>query len=200
MKMPKITFRYSWPYDRHWDSWIKQNSNLSKRKLLEEADIFDVVKQLEKLWNPFENKILKEISTILKLDWQEKGIICYIVSNGRGISDPMTIGINRRRPEKIIHTLIYELTHRIFTQDKNKKKAGTAWNCIRRKYESESRITQIHVVCHSLLKHLYLKFFDEKSLREDIQKCQKNEEYRKAWEIVECDDYRKIIEKFVSKY
>lgn len=194
----KIKFRYSRPYDIHWYKWTKFNFHSPKKDILEKAELEGFEKQLEKSWVPLEKKVLREISQTLKLNWKEAEIICYVVSNAHGISDPLTIGINNGSLDKIISTLIHELTHRIFVG--NEELTRPAWKWVRNTYKNESQLTQTHIICHSLLKHIYLKFFDEERLRLDIEKCQKHEDYKRAWEIVEENNYLEILDSFKSKY
>lgn len=198
--MTKISFRYSRPYDLHWNKWFKLKPDSPEREILEKGEVVNIISQLEEAWSLVEKNILDEISDILKLDWKEEEITCYIVSNAHGISDPMTVGINDRNLDKIVNTVIHELTHRIFNQEKNIRLVEPAWDWIKSKYKEENLITQNHIVCHSILKHLYLKFFDAERLNQDIARCQKHDDYRKAWEIVEKDGYRKILDSFVEKY
>jgi len=198
--MTKIAFRYSRPYDVHWDKWFKLKPDSTEREMLEKIEIEDVTHQLEKAWNLIEKDIIGEISGALRLGWEEEEIVCYITSNAHGISDPMTVGINDRNLDRIIGTIIHELAHRIFIQEENKNLAEPAWNWIKGEYAKESLITQIHIVCHSLLKHLYLKFFDNERLNQNIARHQKYDDYKKAWEIVEKEGYQKILDDFVKRY
>jgi len=198
--MTKIAFRYSRPYDVHWDKWFKLKPDSTEREMLEKTDVENIIHQLEKIWYPVEKNILDEISEILKLNWKEEEIICYVASNAHGISDPMTVGINNRNSDKIINTLIHELAHRIFIQEENKNLVEPAWAWVKSQYKEESLVTQIHIVCHSLLKHLYLKFFDNERLNQNIARHQKYDDYRKAWEIVEKEGYQNILDNFVGKY
>ena len=56
--------------------------------------------------------------------------------------------------------------------------------------------TKNHIFVHALHKEIYLKLFDEKRLKRDIEKCQKHEDYKRAWEIVEKEGYKNIIKEF----
>ncbi|MEA2006704.1 MAG: hypothetical protein U9O20_00885 [Patescibacteria group bacterium] len=198
--MPEIVFRYSRPYDLHWDEWKKQQPNISQRELLERDAVLEVVNEVEDNWRITEVDVFNEISKILELDWQEEIIPCYIVSNARALSDPLTIGINERKPERLIETLLHELTHRIFIQEGNREKTRKSWEQIENKYPDQNKITHIHIICFSLLKNLYLKFLDQERLMEEIKRCEKNDEYRKAWEAVARKDHAEIIREFKEHY
>lgn len=200
MKTPKIIFCYSWPYDIHWNEWTKQKFALPEKKVLPETSVAEIIKKIEKKWLPIEEMIEKEISIILNIQWKEKKIPCYIVSNGHGISNPMTVGINQKNLDQIIDTLIHELTHRIFIQEENIKKAQLAWEWIRKEYKEENQITQNHIICHSLVKHLYLAFFNKKRLLKEMEINQKHKDYKRAWEIVERDDFNNILKNFRGCY
>jgi hypothetical protein len=52
---------------------------------------------------------------------------------------------------------------------------------------------------HAFHSHIYLKFFDEERLKQDIKRVKKLKDYRKSWEIVEREGYEKIINEFVKR-
>jgi len=194
--MPKITFCYSSPYDLHWREWIAQQSTSNQKSFLEIEEVLGIVKKIEKIWASIEDETFKEISKVLKLNWREDNIPCYIVSNARALSDPLTIGVNNRGPNRVIETLMHELTHRIFIQEDNRRKTKQSWEEIKNKYPDQSKVTHSHIICFSLLKHLYLTFFNQKTLEAEIKRCEKKDDYRKSWEIIEKEGYMKILSEF----
>ena len=74
MLLPKIIFKYSWIYNQHWKEIYNKDKNYSSEK-----EICGYIKKVERLWQKDEEKILRELSVISGLSWQEESIICYVV-------------------------------------------------------------------------------------------------------------------------
>jgi endonuclease III len=189
MKTPKIIFRYSWVYDQNWKEWIKLYPRMAAMSYPEEEETKKAIKKIQKLWRKKEKVILSEIAKIVGQEWQEKEITCYVVGKARGFSDPLTIGIKKNDPEFSVDTLIHELIHQIFLQNEDKKSVENMLKKLEKDYPTESRATRIHIVVHAVHKKIYLKFFSQKRLDLDKWRCEKNPEYKKAWEIVDRDGY-----------
>jgi hypothetical protein len=189
MKIPKIIFRYSWIYDRNWREWIKLYPRMVAMPYPEEKETKQAIKKIQKIWSKKEKMILFEIAKIAGLTWREKEIICYVVGKARGFSDPLTIGIKKNDPDFAVDTLVHELIHQVFLQNENKKSVRDMLKKLKKNYPAESRVTRIHIVIHAVHKKIYLKFFSQERLDLDKWRCEKNPEYKKAWEIVEKDGY-----------
>lgn len=207
MPIPKIIFRYSPIYNKFWRKIAKDREkpkkSLSKRKIL------NYIKSVERLWRKDEKKILKEISKITKLKWQEEQIYCYIIERGVSISEPITI-LMFKDLSFFVDVLTHELIHRIFATKGNYKKSKKAWDYIHRKYKNETKRTRTHIVIQAIHAHIYLKFYDEGRLKRDIQwhilKSKKissrkdhllsPKDYIRAWKIIQKAGYQKIINEF----
>lgn len=202
---PKIVFRYSKVYDGILEMMLtgkkfKYPSKETERK------IFDYIRDLEKLWRKDEKKVFKEISKITKLFWKEEIIYCYVIRKGNfSLSDPLTLVVYNRKgflieKDSLIDILVHELIHRIFfTSRENFQKSKKAWDCIYRKYKKETEKTKNHIIIHAIHKHLYLKLFNEKRLKRDIQWASSYKDYKRAWQIVEKEGYQNIIKEFQKR-
>jgi len=180
--IPKIEFRYSMVYDGIW-----------KFKNKPYKFMLNYTKSIEKFWRKKEKKVLIEIQKITGLKWKEKVVRCYIITNGRCFSDPLTI-IYFKDKSRFIDTLVHEMIHQIQIQGgKNFRK----WlNYLYKRYPNEDRLTYAHIFLHAVHKKIYLKLFNKKRLDRDIKICNKYPGYKRAWEIVEKEGYENIIKEF----
>lgn len=198
--IPEIEFRYSGVYDRQYrnDPRVKKYFEESEYDYPSIEEIKKRIKSLQDSWDNIKSDVLKEISGIYNLDWQEKKIICYITGVGRPISDPLTIGLWKdswRDNAGLIDNLVHELLHQIQSQNISKI---TSWfrEYLMEKYVNETRTTRSHILLHAVHKQIYEKFFDITRLQKDIEKCKKHPDYNRAWEIVEKEGAKNIIKKF----
>lgn len=192
---PKVIFRYSWIYDENWKEWIKLYKNKSRDLSIER--ILKYIQDVEKDWRKIEKSIMKELSKVTHLKWHEN-INCYVVSNCIPFSDPLTLRVYDKK-YKFIDVLIHELIHQIFAQGNNLQITENSFKHFEEKYPKENFNTIIHIVLYAVHKHIYLKFFGEKRLKEDQEFLKDIETYRKAWEIVEKEGYKNIIDQFTKR-
>ena len=196
MMTPKIIFRYS----RVYDAWIK-GAVIGKEKFRIPSKrtarkILNYIRKIEKIWKKNKEEILKEISRITKLPWKEDVIYCYVIEKGNfGLSDPLTLPI-KKKLNIFIDFLIHELIHRIFATRENFQTSKKAWDYIYRKYKNENEKTKIHILIQAVHNHIYLRFYNEKRLKRDIQWASSKRDYKRAWQIVQKEGYQKIIEEF----
>jgi len=192
--IPKVIFRYSWIYDQlRREEFEKKSKNYPSPK-----ETLNYIKKADKIWKKYENKILKEISRITELEWEEKEIQCYVVGGGMNFSDPLTIS-PKKELSYFIDVLTHELIHRIFAPKKNYQKSEKAWIYINKKYKKETWNTRVHIVIHAIHKYIFLKFFGEKRLEREIKIMNKFPEYKRAWEIIQKEGYQNIIKEFKEK-
>jgi len=195
---PKITFKYSRIYDEHWKE-LGKFYGVKDVKYPSESEIRSYIKKAEKEWRKSEGKILTELSRITGLKWKEKTISCYVVGRCIPISDPLTLKVYDKR-ERFIDVLTHELIHQLMaSQEGNLKKAKKAWDHLYKEYKNESFTTVVHVPVHALHKHVLLKFFGEKRLKDEVESLIMFPDYKRAWDIVEKEGYLNIIKKFTDK-
>lgn len=192
MLLPKIIFKYSWIYNQHWKEIYNKDKNYSSEK-----EICGYIKKVERLWQKDEEKILRELSVISGLSWQEESIICYVVGRCIPFSDPLTIKVYKECPlNYFVDVLIHELIHQLFTQGENMKKSKKAWRYFHQKYKREEFNAIIHIPVHAMHSHIILKYFGEKQLKEEIKSLSHLPDYKKAWDIVREEGYQNIIKEF----
>ncbi len=197
MSVPKVIFKYSQIYDDFLKSMRKdKNEKYPSRK-----DILDFRKRFEGAWIKEEKRVLKEISKITGLEWEEKFIYCYLVAEGDfSLSDPMTLVIYREGAFKdlefLIDNLVHETIHRIFSEKENLKACQKSWEWVNNNYKGETRKTKIHILVHAVHNHIYLEIYNKKRLNRDIEWAQEHKDYRRAWELVQREGYDKIIKEF----
>jgi len=184
--IPKIEFEHSWLYD----------SRLKRRRgfvMPKEAEFWRGIAKLEKRWKKIELRVLREISRVTKLRWQEKDVVCYMTAGVRPYSNPITISL-RKDVGEMIDTLVHELIHRIYSEPENFKRVKKNWYGIVKRYEKYSRTTKYHVSILAVHEHILRKYFTKKSL-ERQREANGNKDYIRAWAIVEKEGYRNIIKK-----
>ncbi len=115
----------------------------------------------------------------------------------RPFSDPLTLPSYYAKGRYLVDKLTHELIHQI--QIQNYDKIDLLYNWIRKRYASEPIITQNHIVVHAIHSHIYLKFFNEARLKDDIKFCSKHYGYKRAWEIVQKEGHENLIKEFRRK-
>ncbi len=191
--IPKIVFKYSLIYDEHW----KEYYALKKWECswYKPEEIEGYIEDFKKIWCQKEQEILKELSEVSGLKWQEPVIVCYIVGKCIPFSDPLTM--HPYKDKTLFNdVLIHELIHQLFIQNEAEK----AWEHIENKYPNESFRVRVHIVLNAILSHIYYKFYDESRLKRDVARANTLESiYARAWDIVQKEGYEKIIKEFKSK-
>ncbi len=192
-------------------SWIYQSSVLSlttKEKYdFETYDSYvrEFIVMVQKEWIKNGDNILKYCENITGLIWK-KDIRCYVakIANIHPISDPLTIPIQIEMNgkaftlsvERYIDMVIHELIHNLFIQ--NEQEIGDYFDKIMKKYLDEEFDTIIHLLLHAIHKKIFLRFFDEKRLKEEKDMCEYYPTYKRSWEIVERCGEDTIIKEFRS--
>jgi len=191
----KIKFVYSGVYDKRFKESPRLQRILKKqnRKYPPLNIIWRYLKEMKKRWPKYEEKILREISKLTKLKWQEKEVKCYIIGAGKSFSDPLTVRYFKNKND-FIDTLIHELIHQIQTQ--NRKKVKKWYDYIKKKYKKESILTQNHIIVHAVHYKLLENFFGKRRLNKQIKRHKEFPDYKRAWEIVEEETPKEIIKKF----
>ena len=191
--VPKIVFRHSHAYDHVF----KDISRVEKYP--NEKEVTRYIKEVQKIWNKLERKILIEIERISRLKFNDKKIVCYVVGRTIPFHDPLTIPVYWKDHNYFIDTLIHELIHILFTQEGNLIKAKKSWKYIFTKYKNETFDTKIHIPLHAIHTHIYTIFFSMDRLEHDIIELYNLRAYRRSWEIVNKDGYQEIIKEFVER-
>ncbi len=190
--LPKIQFTRSWIYDEHL-----VRKEIGKRP--SEKFLISQIIKVEKLWRKREKAILTEISKAVGLPWNEKQINIYATWGSGWFSKPLTLSM-QKEPEWLFHTMTHELIHRIWSENNNWDKISPRWDKLMDKYKKETINTRIHIPVHAVHKHIFLKFFGQKTLAKEIADMKKYKDYSRSWKIVERDGYKDIIRVLNSKF
>lgn len=192
--IPLVVFKYSEVYDRVLRK--KGAAIISKYDFLSKQ-IAEYINGVEKIWKEKGKEILTELCTISSLYWDEVQIDCYLVTDTVPFSEPITIPIYKGSPAYFVDILTHELIHRLFLQKKNEKKINKIWKRLYLKYKGESQITKDHILVHALHQHIFLKLFSKKKLRREIALISYLPDYKKSWQIVLREGYKKIIDEYL---
>jgi len=189
--IPKIEFCFSSIYNSFFEEYVKLP--YSKNKNISTNDIFKKIEIIEKEWKKIGNKIFKSLTVYTNLKWSEKIIKCYFVKNCIPFSDPLTI-CPRGNNKETINLLIHELIHILIYQNRNNKKVQKMWNFLDKKYKKESMLTINHIIVHAVHSKIYLEYFDQKELNNNIERDKRDKNYARSWMIVNNLGYEKIID------
>ena len=154
-------------------------------------------------WKPFEEKTLQGMTELLGLTFRQNIIDVHIAPWFHAFSDPMVIGVTLE-PDIFVDTLTHELLHRLLTDNTSAAHdAGLAANWRKLFGDDHSFTTLVHIPVHAAHKALYLDVLNEpKRLKRDIANNEQSgaSDYTKAWEYVEKEGYKEIINKLKKSY
>jgi len=195
MPIPEIRFKHSWVYDDHWRAFYPKEKEWPSYKKLEGN-----IARIEKEWGENGESVLKEMSKISGLKWQEKSIDCYVVGRCTPFSFPLTIMTYKDHSiDYTVDVLTHELVHQLFCQGDNEKQSYKAWEYFHKKYKTEEFNTIIHIPVHAIHHHIFMKFFGEKRLKREMDSMSKFPDYKRAWDIVLEAGAENIIAEFKKR-
>ena len=184
--MLKIIFSKSWP--QNLKPIRRKGFNAPSQKIINSH-----IRKLEKEWEKGGRRIIKEISKITNLKWQEKKVICYTTFGIRAQSNPLILNLRSD-----VDTLTHELIHRILSEPDNWDKIRNNWMSLMKKYQGETQITKIHIVIHAIHAAALNNLFGKKRFNE-VKARVTDSNYIRSWKIVEKEGYKDIIKKFHGK-
>lgn len=193
MMIPEIKIRYSWIYDSKWREIYKLRKGKEVYPKWERVARYS--REIKNPWKRIEKRVLRGISKISGLKWKEKEIIVYVVGRCRPFSIPLTIPMKEDKKD-FIDILVHELIHNIFTQ--NRKIFERYRRYANKKYKKLDMSTLNHIPLFAIHKKILLESFSKKRVEKELEKAGKSKhpEYKKAWDIVEKEGYKEIIEEF----
>ena len=202
MVIPKIKFVWSYIYQEeiHGTSLINYDRTKSKNYV----EIF--LDKIKEEWNERKEQILLEMASCCGLNWPEITIPCYVIEQSihGPISEPLTIPIQLQddgelyelSPTRFVDMLTHELIHVLFIQH---DKVDQYFDYIVKKYTALSENAAAHIIVHAIHKHIFLTVFNQERLDEEIEASSWYPDYKAAWDIVEEQDYKVIIDEFKQK-
>lgn len=161
------------------------------------------VASYQQSWKPLENQILSSMTSLLELSFRQNIIDVYVAPWFSAFSDPLVIGV-MKEPDEFIDILTHELIHRLLmdnTTVPHETELLSEWQNLFGKEHSFGAI--VHIPVHAVHKSIYLDTLkDAARLERDIEnsKSHDNADYIDAWNYVESQSYKKIIEKLKWSY
>lgn len=203
-KLPQVDITYSKLLDRIFTFYCQNEPTLKKgwgnwvplpaEKLEKNIELF------HEKWEADGKQILHAVCDRLELSFHRNVIPVYVVSGSpRPFGDPVIIRADFVTPDSFIDVLTHELIHILFMDNQDK----VPWSIFMEMFPAETPDTQNHVIVHAALKYIYLEVLkDPERLQKDINRSRKhgNNDYIRAWEIVEERGYKELITQFTKKY
>lgn len=184
---PKINIKYGKLIDLFLKEYV--NVHYPGYKFPTESDVFVKVNLFKQAWFKRENVFVDFLNNTLGLNFKRNIIDCFVVSAiPRDMSSPLLIR-SRWSGEEFVDVLMHELIHILFSDNKTKKividEVGLSQRTIN------------HIMVFAVLKKFYLEILkDEKRLKKVMEKSTSpnNQEYLKAWNLVEKIGYQEVID------
>ncbi len=207
MNYPEIRIKDGWLLRANASVYLHELWAKEGDVLADDNDMAKIVEAYNKEWKKHEKKILKGMHDLLGLEYRQNIINVYIAPWFHAFSDPLVIGV-KYTPEEFVDTLTHELLHRLFTDNTSipydKKILLPEWKKLFGKDYSFGLI--VHIPVHAVLKAIYLDVLkDPERLERDIN-WSKNQtdwdasDYLNAWDYIEQNDYKQIINKLKANY
>lgn len=211
--MKKALYSHNFPEIRIQDAWlIRVNVSVHLHELwakdgqeLADDDWMErKVKEYQKAWKPYEKKILTGLYETLDLKYRQNIIDVYIAPWFNAFSDPMVIGV-MMKSDVFVDTLTHELIHRLLTDNLTiPYQTGILMPEWQKLFGKKHTFTTlVHIPVLAVHKAIYLDVLNEPERYE--RDVRKNKEYKatdyiKAWEYVDKNGYKEIINKLRDSY
>jgi len=186
---PKLKFEYSYIY--------QEAMGLPEGKEIDETfdpEVAEYLKDIKEEWENNGEEILKFMSELVGIEWNEPLIVCYVLRyfTGYPFSRPLTLSIEyyeggqyyKARKVNFYDVLIHELIHNLFMNASEEKFNDYSKYLIKEKYKNESLNTAIHIPVHAIHRKIFEKFYNDGRLRGELDFTAKYPDYKRAWEIV----------------
>lgn len=201
MNLPTIRIKDAWllrdaaskPLNELWGKGTSLRSDEEYTKIVEDY---------RAAWQPYEKKILEGLAKITGLDYNQNIIDVYIAPWFSAFSDPLVIGVTND-PDVFVDVLTHELIHRLLTDNTTLDSETYLVPEWERMFGKHSWNTTIHIPVHAVHKALYLDILKApERLGRDIANHKKHghKDYVTAWDYVEKNDYKQIIEALIKSY
>lgn len=169
---------------------------------ISEQECINKTKVYRTAWELKEKQILTAMQDLFGLNHHKSTIDVYLAPFFIPKSAPLIINF-RHDPDQFVDVLTHELLHNLFTDNQyikhdDDKYLIPVWQKL---FGKKDIIELVHIPIHAGLKAIYLDVLKEPyRLKRDILECQKWPEYKAAWNYVEENDYKEIINKFKLSY
>lgn len=175
---PKIKFVYSLPYDRLLSEYENESFDEGQDKKVREY-----IHRLQTRWDEINDSIFQSLEEVVKNEWQEKEIKCYVVKHCKynGISAPLTIKLDLDL-DYVFDTLIHELAHILVSY--NFKKYKIIYEELKKRYPEEDQKTILHIYINFIELIVLRKLFDTDFVKKMIKRGEEFKGIGKAYKIV----------------
>lgn len=195
MIVPEIKFYTSPVYERVW--W---NFRLTKPPKIDPETFDRMVSEIRSRKNLF-HEYLKDMTHLLGIEWHRKEIEVTMVSLNIGcFSRPLTISLSNRNShprdtEDSVDDLTHELIHNALVEHPQYK---DALEKLAKDFPKEPFLMHVHVLVHAVHALIYEQKRGTHRMNRDIEQCQKNEPYKKAWKVVQEKGSSAILKKYMG--
>jgi hypothetical protein len=175
---PKIKFVYSLPYNRMLAEYEKKEfDEIQFRK-----EIQDYIKKLQPKWRKIEKSVFRALKEIVKNEWQEKEIKCYVVKYCKfsAISAPLTLRVEKDF-DYVSDLLIHELAHILVSYDFEKYKKIE--KKLKEQFPNENAWVIRHIYINFIELQVLKKLFSQKFVNKILKKIFTLRS-KKVWQIV----------------
>ena len=150
-------------------------------------------KMLQRRWNKIEKKVMKALSEVSGLKWQEAVISCYILEGIRSFSNPMTMRFPKTwKYEK--YDMLHELVHLLDIQNPN----AIDVKKLRMQFGGELVSVVNHIAIHAIIKLVFLRLFGTAETYDYIKRMSEKRGEGRSWQIVENYGAERIIADFIT--
>lgn len=162
------------------------------------GEVQKYIEMVRPIWSSRERKILSAISGIVRLEWMEKEIKCYVVGSCVPFSDPLTMTVYKDK-ERFIDTLTHELIHQIEVQNADEPGYRTYRKFLADRYNGEPQITMNHILLFAVYMQLYSDLYGARGLARARKEFSglNNPPYMRAWQVVRKEGYGNVIKDFL---
>lgn len=202
-KIPEIRIKYNRFLDPIFIFYCKNNPELKARGWNDwiPPDTNTVIERVEKYrneWNSNGERVLRGMYEALDLEFKRNVIDVHIVSGlSRAFSAPIIIK-SGFSPKEFVDVLSHELVH-VLLQDNIELVSPMI---LSETFPAENQLVRNHILVHAVLTYIYLEILeDESRLHQNILRSKNADAdaYSHAWEIVEREGYKKLIDGFKKK-
>lgn len=194
-----VVFRYSPIYD---DQCHAAFDLLPKheRPYPDEKAVVAFMRRLEKEWRKHEQETFRAIQKYSRITWTARTHLCYVVGSGIPFSDPLTMPVFAPQApiEYASDVLCHELIHRNLIEPAFQARWKRIFTRLKKCYSKDTENALIHVIVHAIHEQIFLNLFTEERLRRDKRIMSVHPDYRRAWDIVEREGAKKIIQRYLA--
>jgi len=162
-----------------------------------------ITKKYAKAWAPYEYKIMNGITNILGLDFRQNIIDVHIAPWFMAFSEPMVVGVIFE-PDDFIDVLTHEMLHRLLTDNTlipHETKLKPEWQKLFGKNHTFNAL--VHIPVHAVHKAIFFDVLKEPARYDrEISMLKKSNsvDYLAAWDYVEEQGYKQIIDQLKKSY